>query len=126
MLPPWIPSCAGKALFCIKIPLLLLTYQDMLQWLRGHQLTCPSKSWLHMECPGCGLQRSFLALLEGDLQQSLRLYPATLPLLFVLAFTPLHLWFKFKQGAQVIKFAFLLAALVIFVFYILKIIHHQI
>jgi hypothetical protein len=32
---------------------------------------CPLKAWSGMECPGCGLTRSFVALAHGELGQSL-------------------------------------------------------
>ena len=44
-------------------------------------LPCPFKYLTGVDCPGCGFQRSLLALLQGDLSRSLHLYPATIPLL---------------------------------------------
>ena len=89
-------------------------------------LSCPSKKYLHIECPGCGFQRSVLALLKGDLPASFALYPATLPILALLGFTALHLVLKFKKGAGVIIFLQALSATIIVVFYIYKIITHKI
>jgi hypothetical protein len=34
--------------------------------------TCPSRLALGIECPGCGLTRSFVASANGDFRQSLR------------------------------------------------------
>jgi hypothetical protein len=34
--------------------------------------TCPSRLALGIECPGCGLTRSFVALANGDFKQSLQ------------------------------------------------------
>jgi hypothetical protein len=92
-----------------------------LEWLKEHLLTCPSKHLLHFDCPGCGLQRSIIALIEGDLSQSLRLYPATVPLLFTLVFTALHLKFKFRDGASVIKWSFMLTISIVTIFYLYKV-----
>ncbi len=36
---------------------------------------CPSYTLLHIICPGCGLTRSVLALLDGDILLSLRQNP---------------------------------------------------
>ncbi len=33
---------------------------------------CSSRSWFGIECPGCGLTRSFIALASGDLEASFR------------------------------------------------------
>ena len=89
-------------------------------------ISCPSKKLLHIECPGCGFQRSFFALIEGNIMQSLQLYPATLPILVLLAFTGLHLKYQFSFGAAVIKYAFIFVTIVILLFYIHKIINQKI
>jgi hypothetical protein len=89
-------------------------------------LSCPSKKYLHIECPGCGLQRSFIALLNGDIQSSLHLYPATIPLLAILIFTAFHLRYKFLHGAVAIKYLYLGVSFLVLVFYIYKIVNHKI
>jgi hypothetical protein len=94
-------------------------------WLEQNMLTCPSKKWLHLECPGCGLQRSVIALLRGDIPTSLSLYPATIPLLALLGFLVLHLKFDFRYGAVVIKYLQLGAAIIILVFYIYKVLNQK-
>ena len=96
-----------------------------IEWLKHHLLTCPSKYFFHVDCPGCGLQRSGVALFEGDLIKSFQLYPATIPILFCLIFTALHLIFKFKSGAAIIKGAYIFASLVIVISYFYKIFTHQ-
>ncbi|MDR2622042.1 MAG: DUF2752 domain-containing protein [Dysgonamonadaceae bacterium] len=94
---------------------------QFVQWIEDHLLTCPSKHFFHIDCPGCGLQRSVLALFEGDLVKSVQLYPATIPILFCFIFTALHLKFDFKHGAEIIKWSYILSATIIFVFYCYKI-----
>ncbi len=37
--------------------------------------TCPSRSLLHVECPGCGLTRSFVHLAHGDWQAAWAIHP---------------------------------------------------
>jgi hypothetical protein len=95
------------------------------KWIEDHLLTCPSKHFFHVDCPGCGLQRSILALLEGDLVKSFQLYPATIPILFCFIFTALHLKFDFKQGAEIIKWSYILSVTIIVVFYCYKIFTHK-
>jgi hypothetical protein len=104
---------------------LISFYSRSLQWLNAHLLTCPSRKFLHLECPGCGFQRSVLALLAGDWAGSFRLYPATLPLLALWAYAIAHLRFQFNQGARVIKYLQLFAASVILAFYIYKVVNHK-
>jgi Protein of unknown function (DUF2752) len=90
------------------------------QWLHNHMLECTSKKYLHIECPGCGLQRSFIALLQGNFMQSLQLHPATIPLMATIIITALHLIFKFNNGAAYIKTLFIITAILTAIFYIYK------
>ena len=105
--------------------LMNIFYYDTVLWLEKNMLSCPSKKYLHIECPGCGLQRSMIALLRGDLMTSFQLYPATIPLLILLGFTLMHLKFKFTAGAAIIKYLQISVAIVITVFYIYKIVNHK-
>ena len=104
----------------------MLTYHDTIQWLKGFMLTCPSKKLLHIECPGCGFQRSFFAFIEGRVTESLQLYPATMPIFALLAFTALHLKYKFSFGALTIKYCYMVVAFIILSFYIYRIINQKI
>jgi hypothetical protein len=79
-----------------------------------------------MDCPGCGLQRSFIALLKGDIVQSFQLYPATILIVVMFFYLLAHLFFKFKNGARNLTFLFIFSAIIILVHYIYKVIHHQI
>ncbi|GHV59336.1 hypothetical protein FACS1894182_13290 [Bacteroidia bacterium] len=88
-------------------------------------LPCPTKYFFHIDCPGCGLQRSILALLEGNLGKSLSLYPATIPIFVLLIYTALHLKFNFRQGAAIIKWGYIGCMAIIIGFYIYKIITHK-
>jgi len=97
----------------------------MVDWMERNMLTCPSKRWLHVECPGCGLQRSLIALFRGDLHTSLGLYPATIPLVALLWFVALHLRYDFRYGAVVIKYLQLGVATIVLVFYIYKVLNHK-
>ncbi len=105
---------------------LLAAHITLINWLRAHLLSCPYKKYLHVDCPGCGFQRSVLALFEGHWQESLGLYPATPLILALVPFLLLHLKFKFATGATIIKYSYLAIAIVIAIFYIYKIINHKI
>lgn len=73
-----------------------------------------------IDCPGCGMQRSFIELLKGNLMESLQLYPALLPTIFTLLFTGLHLYFHFKAGASVIKYSFITTIGIVLISYFIK------
>ncbi|HEY4196322.1 MAG TPA: DUF2752 domain-containing protein [Mucilaginibacter sp.] len=59
---------------------------DITNWLQNHLVTCPFKKLTGIDCPGCGFQRSTLALLKGNIRESIHLYPATIPLLITALF----------------------------------------
>jgi len=100
-------------------------HKSFLEWLSEHLFSCPFKAHFGIDCPGCGLQRSVLALFRGDLTASFKLYPATIPLIFIVLFTIVHLKVDFKFGAQLIKIVFTGVAVIILINYIYKIYTHQ-
>lgn len=55
-------------------------------WLQRLLLPCPFKTLTGIDCPGCGFQRSLLALFNGNWAESYHLYPPTIPLLIVLVY----------------------------------------
>ncbi|MBO5761541.1 MAG: DUF2752 domain-containing protein [Lentisphaeria bacterium] len=53
-------------------------------FLTGKFQLCIFRIFTGLPCPGCGLTRSFLLLLQGDMGNSFRLHPLLLPVLFTL------------------------------------------
>lgn len=95
----------------------------IIDWLNEHLLPCSIKAITGFDCPGCGIQRSFIALLKGDISASVQLYPALMFQLSTFIFTLLHLIFKFKHGAEIIKWLFILSAAITFAAYFYKLAH---
>lgn len=95
-------------------------YYSFIQWLEEHQGACVYKKYLGIECPGCGMQRSLIALLKGNLCESLQLFPALIPLMLMFIFLILHLKFQFKHGARILMFWFVINTVIIIVSYIQK------
>lgn len=89
-------------------------------WLESHMLSCPYKKYLGIDCPGCGLQRSFIELLKGNFMESLKLYPALLPLILTLIMLALHLVFKYRNGASYVKWSFIFTVTVIVISFAFK------
>ena len=81
---------------------------------------CPNKLLTGFDCPGCGMQRSFIELLKGNFIESLHLYPALLPTIFTLGFSILHLIFKFKNGANYIVYSFIGTIAIVVISYLFK------
>lgn len=95
----------------------------LLHWLETHQLPCPIKYFLQVDCPGCGLQRSLVELLKGNVGNSFSLHPVTIPLLCFFAFAAVQLKFKFKKGNSIIIYSYIFIALIVVSNYIFKLIH---
>lgn len=89
-------------------------------------LPCFFKQTFHFDCPGCGLQRSLLALfIDGDISQAWHYYPPVFFMLITFSLLTLHLIFKWYHGAFLIKMSFILSVLIIVINYIYKILNHQ-
>ena len=95
-------------------------YHEVIGFMERNMFSCPSKTHLGIECPGCGLQRSLLLLMKGEFYESLRIYPATIPLLFMFIFLLLHVKFKFSKGALILQYIFIFNAALVFISYIIK------
>lgn len=76
-----------------------------------------------LDCPGCGMQRSFVALLEGDFVESFILYPPLLPVIITLVLLIRQVLFRRGQEAILVKYAYLSTAGVIVINYVVKLIH---
>ena len=94
----------------------------VIEWLESHLRTCSFKEIFGIDCPGCGLQRSFIELLKGNIMESISLYPALSPILFMFLFLFLHLVLKFRNGAHILKIMFIANISLISLHYIFKLI----
>ncbi|MFV8354667.1 DUF2752 domain-containing protein [Flavobacterium sp. XS1P32] len=55
-----------------------------------YMLPCLSKTLFGIECLGCGFQRSFLLLIQGDFEGAFKMYPAIFTTLFFLGILALN------------------------------------
>jgi hypothetical protein len=94
----------------------------LINWLEAHQNSCPFKEHFGIDCPGCGLQRSIIELLKGNIMESIILYPALLPVMTMFCFLALHLRFRFRHGALILKIMFIFNISLIALNYIYKLI----
>ena len=95
----------------------------LIRFLKDHLYTCSWKSSTGYDCPGCGFQRGLIAFLEGNLYESVVLYPPLIPLLTLWLFTISHLLFKFKKGGQIIIWLFIFCALLMLINFVVKLIY---
>lgn len=95
---------------------------QLIEWLESKMSPCFYKDNFGVECPGCGFQRSFIELLKGNIVESIKLYPALIPMLSLGILLFAQILFRFEKGWKIIKIL-TLATLVVFVGqYIYKII----
>ena len=89
-------------------------------WLEKRQLPCFYRSILGIECPGCGMQRAFIALLRGDLIGSIQLYPALIPTIAMLVLLVVHVFYHLKNGAMMLMWLFVFNSVIIVISYVYK------
>ena len=97
-------------------------YFRFVDWLETIQLPCFYKSLSDIGCPGCGIQRAFVALLRGDFIASLKLYPALIPTLIMLILLVVHIVYPLKRGATILLSLFILNVVIMVTAYIYKLI----
>lgn len=84
-------------------------------------LPCFSKTFLGIECFGCGFQRSFVFLIHGDFFSAFKMYPAVFTMLILFGFILINFKLKFKHSKKIIsKLAYLNLSIII-INYIIKI-----
>jgi hypothetical protein len=74
---------------------------SFINWLQKHLLPCPFKYITGIDCPGCGFQRAVVQLLQGNLQQSLLLYPGAIPLIILALIYALDKRFNFDPNQYI-------------------------
>ena len=88
--------------------------------LENYMFPCLWKKYLHIECMGCGMQRSLILIFQGEFVTAFYMYPAVYTLLLLFIFMLLHLKFQFKQGSKILLALFILNIIIIVINYILK------
>lgn len=73
-----------------------------------------------MECLGCGFQRSFLLLIQGDFQAAFEMYPPIFTTLFFLIFISIHYLYQKLVSKKKIQFLFLAQLLLMILGYAYK------
>jgi len=97
--------------------------EKLIEWLELHLKPCIYNEKLGFECLGCGLQRSLIELLKGNILESLKLYPALIPIILMFGYLLLHLIFRFQKGGDILKYIFIFNIAVVIIHYIFKLIY---
>lgn len=92
----------------------------MIDWLEQHLSPCFFKSHFNMECPGCGMQRSLIALLKGDVLESLHYHVALIPFIITISLLIAQLIIKHEKGGKWVMWAFIITTGITVVQFIIK------
>ena len=84
-------------------------------------LPCLFKQITGVDCPGCGAQRSFDLLIHGQLIESFKLYPALVPLLFLIISFLFDFIFKQKNESNRTWYLAIFSLILIVISYAYKI-----
>lgn len=84
-------------------------------------LPCLNKKLIGFDCLGCGAQRAFVLVFEGEFSAAFKMYPAVFTLLILLSFLILNLFIKFKFDWHVKAGLIILNAVIIITAYFYKI-----
>lgn len=84
-------------------------------------LSCPAKRISGIDCPGCGMQRSAVAALRGDWAVSWDAYPPLALVVLTFLLTVGHLSLRWKHGARVVQWTFILTVAAVAANYIYKV-----
>jgi len=93
----------------------------MFEDLESYMLPCFSKTFLNIECLGCGLQRSFLLLINGHLFDAFKMYPAIFTLILLIIFAIFNIFKKVKNANKIIGRLAYINLSIIIVNYLIKI-----
>ena len=86
-------------------------------------LPCLNKQIFGIDCPGCGAQRAFLLVFQGEFHAAFKMFPAVYSLIILIFFLILNLFVKFKNDWYLKIGLIIFNAAVIITAYIYKMNH---
>lgn len=85
-----------------------------------YMLPCFTRKLFGFDCPGCGLQRSFVHLVKGEFSAAFEMYPAIYPMLLLFGFLAMDKMFSIKYSNTVTILLIIMTVGTLFTNYILK------
>ncbi|PWN70519.1 hypothetical protein C1631_011165 [Chryseobacterium phosphatilyticum] len=83
-------------------------------------LTCPSKRFLGVECPGCGAQRAVVLVLEGRFSEAFQMYPAVYTILLFFFILALSFIDRKRKYGSVLMVLLIVNLVIIIGYYVYK------
>ena len=84
-------------------------------------LPCLNKQLFGFDCLGCGAQRAFVLVFQGQFYTAFKMYPAIYTILLLLAFLIINLFIKFRGDWYVKAGLLILNAFIIITAYFYKV-----
>jgi hypothetical protein len=85
-----------------------------------YMLPCMNKQLFGIECPGCGMQRSFLLLMKGHFVDAFFMFPAIYTTILFVGLLALHLLDKSRSYQKIIITTAILNGAIMIISYIYK------
>ena len=93
-----------------------------MSWLEKHMFPCAYKYFFGIDCPICGAQRSLLLLMQGNVEDSFKIYPPLVFLLMLIIFAVSYLIFPSIIKANFLKKYSVVVLVIISINYTYKIV----
>lgn len=85
-----------------------------------YMMTCLTKKYLGIDCFGCGTQRAFFMLLEGDFRGAFDMYPAIYTLVLLVLIATLSIFDRARNYSRILIPLGIINAVIIVVSYFSK------
>jgi len=86
-------------------------------------IPCFSKKLFGIDCPGCGMQRSLVLVLEGDFGAAFAMFPAIYTTIPLFLFIGIHLIDKKRDYSKIIIPFAIVNAVIMIIAYLYKLTH---
>ena len=83
------------------------SFLNIISLLEKLELRCLFKKHFNIDCPGCGFQRSIVALLKGQVVESFLLFPSTLALIVFFIGLFINNRYQFANGKSFLNIGLL-------------------
>ncbi len=88
--------------------------------MNDYMLPCMSKKFFGIECLGCGTQRAFLLLIQGNFIDAFKMYPAIYTTVLFFFFLLLQFFDKSRNYHKIIISLAIINAIIMVISYIYK------
>lgn len=89
-----------------------------------YMIPCMNKKLFGVECMGCGTQRAFLLLCQGDFVAAFKMFPPIYTTIFLFVFIGLHFIDKSRNYQKIIISLAIVNAIIMVVAYFYKMTHY--